>query len=96
MSSLRRVVFTAALSAVLPASASAAGDIERGRSLHDNHCLMCHKPAVYERKERVANTYPEIRQQVQRWQSNTKLNWSESDIDSVTEFLAATYYKVPE
>jgi len=90
----RAVVLAGAVLAALSTPASAA-DLERGRSLHDNHCLMCHRTAVYVREDRIAGTYLEIRQQVQRWQENTKLRWSPSDIDSVTEFLAETYYKIP-
>lgn len=72
-----------------------AGDLERGRALHDNHCVMCHGPALYGREDRVANTYLEIRQQVQRWQENTRLRWSQYDVESVTDWLAERHYKVP-
>ena len=48
-----------------------------------------------QREDRLANTYLEIRQQVDRWQGNTRLRWSPQDIESVAEFLASRYYKVP-
>lgn len=83
-------------SALVAASApSTAADLDRGRSLHDTHCVLCHTPSVYSRDDRIANSYLEIRQQVQRWQENTKLRWSPYDIDSVSEFLADKYYKIP-
>lgn len=83
-------------SLLFAASAPTIGaDLERGRSLHDTHCVLCHEPALYARPDRIANSYLEIRQQVQRWQDNTKLRWSPYDIDSVAEFLADKYYKIP-
>jgi mono/diheme cytochrome c family protein len=72
-----------------------AGDLERGRALHDNHCIMCHAPNLYGREFRTVNTYLEIRQQVHRWQENTRLRWTQYDVESVTDWLAEKYYKVP-
>ena len=83
-----------AVSAAVPVAASAA-DLERGRMLHENHCRMCHDSIAYKRGDKIANTYAEIKAQVTRWQTNTGLHWSEADIDSVTAFVAKTYYKLP-
>jgi mono/diheme cytochrome c family protein len=89
-----RIAAAAALLGSLAAPAL-AGDLERGRALHDNHCVMCHDPDLYGREDRVANSYLEIRQQVQRWQENTRLRWTQYDVESVTDWLAEKYYKVP-
>jgi mono/diheme cytochrome c family protein len=83
-----------AAGAVAPVTATAA-DLERGRMLHENHCRMCHDSIAYKRGERIANDYAQIKAQVTRWQTNTGLRWSEEDIDSVTAFVAKTYYKLP-
>lgn len=83
-----------AVSAAVPVAASAA-DLERGSMLHENHCRMCHDSIAYKRGDKIANTYAEIKAQVTRWQTNTGLHWSEADIDSVTAFVAKTYYKLP-
>lgn len=80
--------------AVVPVAAGAA-DLERGRMLHENHCRMCHESIAYKRGDRIANTYAQVKEQVARWQSNTGLNWSAADIDSVTAFVVKTYYKLP-
>jgi mono/diheme cytochrome c family protein len=87
------VAAVALLALALPA---AAADLDRGRSLHDNHCVLCHTTSVYTREDRLANSYLEVRQQVQRWQENTKLRWSPTDIDNVTEYIAEKYYKLPQ
>ena len=70
-------------------------DSERGRMLHDTHCISCHGTNVYKRDSKVATNYDEIRTQVVRWQTNVSLRWSEADIDAVTTYLARTFYKVP-
>ena len=94
MSMLARLSLAGAMLAMVSVPSPAA-DLDRGRSLHDTHCVLCHSPSVYTREDRIANNYVEILQQVQRWQDNTKLRWSPYDIDGVTEFLAERYYKVP-
>lgn len=86
----------AAVALVVFALPAAAADRDRGRSLHDNHCVLCHTTSVYTREDRLANSYLEVRQQVQRWQENTKLRWSPTDIDNVTEYIADKYYKLPQ
>ncbi len=78
-----------ALCGALPASA------QQAQTLHDTYCVMCHGSQVYTRAERLANDYAGIRAQVDRWQGNVSLNWSDAQIDSVAEFLARKYYKVP-
>jgi mono/diheme cytochrome c family protein len=81
--------------AACAATPATAADLERGRLLHENHCRMCHESIAYKRDERIANDYAQIKAQVTRWQTNTGLRWSEEDIDSVTAFVAKTYYKLP-
>lgn len=76
------------------AGGASAGDMDRGQALHDTFCVACHTPAVFQREDRLANTYLEIRQQVERWQGNARLRWSQQDIESVAEYLAGKYYKV--
>lgn len=68
---------------------------ERGRMLHDTHCISCHGTQVYKRDSKVATNYEEIRTQVVRWETNVSLHWSAGDIDAVTTYLARSFYKVP-
>lgn len=80
---------------VCMAVSAQAGDLERGRALHDTHCLMCHDSGIYSRQDRIANSYLEVRQQVQRWQENTRLRWTQYDVESVTDWLSEKHYKLP-
>lgn len=81
--------------AILTAPAALAGDLVRGKSLHDTFCIACHSPVVYQRKDRLADSYLEVRQQVERWQGNARLRWSSYDVESVTDYLADKYYRIP-
>jgi mono/diheme cytochrome c family protein len=90
-----RVSCLAAASVLFFAFAAPAADVERGRALHDTHCRMCHTSAAYKRDSKVGHTYEDVRAEVVRWQKNSSLRWSEDDIDSVTSYLAKTYYGLP-
>ena len=70
-------------------------EAERGRLLHDTHCISCHGTQVYKRDSKVATNYDEIRAQVVRWETNVSLRWSDGDIDDVTTYLARKFYLVP-
>ncbi|PWT76961.1 MAG: cytochrome C [Proteobacteria bacterium] len=84
-----------ALALCFAASSAISADIDRGKSLHETHCGMCHDSVAYKRDSRIAKTYEEVRAQVTRWQTNTSLRWSDQDIEDVTAYLAKTYYKIP-
>jgi hypothetical protein len=71
---------------------SFAQDLQRGKMLHDTHCIACHDARIYTRENRVARDPERLRVEVDRWQKNTSLGWDEADIDAVTGFLAARYY----
>lgn len=84
-----------ALALLLGLAAAAWGqDGSRGQSLHDTHCLMCHDSRVYTRSDRSANNRDQVRAEVQRWQKAVALNWAEADVDAVTDFIAARYYRL--
>lgn len=83
------------LALLLGLAATAWGrDGGRGQSLHDTHCLMCHDTRVYSRSDRIANDRDRVRAEVTRWQKAVALNWAEADVDAVTDFIAARYYRL--
>jgi mono/diheme cytochrome c family protein len=92
---LRLASICAGAFAVLAGVSAAAQDLERGRLLHENHCRMCHDSIAYKRGAKLAPDYAAVKAQVTRWQTNTGLRWSAEDIDSVTAFVARTYYQYP-
>ncbi len=62
------------------------------KTMHDTYCIMCHGTEVYTRESRIAHDYDSLRAQVARWQSNVALNWSDTEIDMMTTWLAQRYY----
>ena len=86
------LVWLSAATAVTPVYAA---DFERGRSLYENHCRMCHESLAFKRGDKIAKDYEEVRTQVNRWQTNTSLHWSAEDIENVASYVARTYYKIP-
>jgi hypothetical protein len=95
MKGMKRIIGCAAGAALVYAAGTPAQDLERGRMLHENHCRMCHDSIAYKRSERIAKDAAQVRAQVVRWQTNTGLNWSAQDIDSVAAYVTRQYYKYP-
>jgi cytochrome c2 len=90
---LLRLVSAAAFLAVAAVSIDAhAQNIERGRTLYENHCQVCHKADIHGRKNRMAIGIAELRDIVQRWQANQKLRWSPEEIEDVVQFLSTSRY----
>lgn len=82
-----------ALALLLGVAANAyAQDTGTGQSLRDTHCQMGHGTQPYTREDRAANSWVEIRAEVNRWRKAVSLNWSGADIDDVTDFIAVKYY----
>jgi mono/diheme cytochrome c family protein len=80
---------------ILAAAPACPVDLERGQSLYENHCRMCHESIAFKREDKIAKNYEEVSAQVRRWQTNTSLHWSAEDIENVASYVARTYYKIP-
>ena len=65
-----------------------------GQILHDTYCVVCHDSRVYTREERLARDCREIRAEVRRWQQNIGLKWNDADIESVSSYIAAKFYRL--
>ena len=75
-------------------SQAQAQDLQRGKLLHDTHCVSCHDARIYSRSNRVANDADRLRLEVDRWRKNISLPWEQGEIDAVTAFLASRYYGI--
>jgi len=80
---------------LLAAGAACAGDAERGRALYDSRCTDCHTESVHGRAKREATDFEAVRRWVTRWNDNLRLQWKDEEIEDVTVFLNATYYRFP-
>jgi len=77
---------------VLPLTAIYAEDISIGKELHQENCLECHKPELYERADRTVKTLKHLRSQVLFCAVINDVEWFDEEIDDVTAYLNAFYY----
>ena len=68
----------------------------RGELLYTTHCQTCHTTQVHWRERRLATDYTSLADQVERWQTNAGLGWSREDVDAVSRYLNAQFYRFPE
>jgi len=66
--------------------------VVRGERVH-NVCLPCHNTSLYVSPQREIKSLPELRQEVARWGDYYNPALSEQDIDDVTAYLNANFYK---
>jgi len=88
------IALFAAVSLAIPAAGSGAElpDLERGRALYENHCIVCHTPKVHRRVPSLPLHTDDLRFIVTLWTSQQGLRWSRDDIEDVVYFLDRTYY----
>ena len=78
----------------------AAGDVERGRTLHKENCISCHANAyggdgtgIYTRADRKIESLDGLRNQVMRCKTALDVPWPEHQIDDVITYLNKSFYK---
>ena len=68
-------------------------DLERGRALYENHCVVCHTPKVHRRVPPLPLHTDDLRFIVTVWVSQQGLRWSRDDVEDVVHYLDRTYYR---
>lgn len=68
-------------------------DAEHGQKLHDEQCMKCHDSGVYTREDRRVADRDALVKQVKRCELNLGLNWFDTDINDVVQYLDQSYYK---
>ncbi len=81
-----------ALGAVASCAEPARGDAARGEQIHAV-CLSCHGTGLYTSPQRKIKSLPALRQEVARWGDYYNPALSEQDVDDVTAYLNASFYK---
>ena len=66
---------------------------DRGQLLYENHCTACHEKSVHSRKHYKANSINDIHQWVIRWSKNLELDWTNNDVDIVTDYINRRFYQ---
>lgn len=68
-------------------------DLARGRTLYENHCIVCHTPKVHRRPAPLPLGADDLRYIVALWATQQGLNWSREDIEDVAFYLDRTHYR---
>jgi mono/diheme cytochrome c family protein len=92
------IIFSAAFWGVLAtgttcASANTVGNYANGELLYQTHCIDCHTTQMHWRDNRIAKDWPGLRFQVNRWQKQTGLLWSEQEVADVAHYLNVVHYQ---
>lgn len=88
----RRWLLTAYLiSSMLPVIAQA--DVERGKGLYENHCLVCHSDAIHKRKRSKVDSREALNAWIQAWSTHAGLNWSDQEVNDTAGYMILKYYR---
>lgn len=68
----------------------------RGQLLYTTHCIACHNTQMHWRDRKLAKDWPSLRAQVQRWQAQAQLGWSDADVNEVARYLNDAIYGYPQ
>ena len=74
-------------------SVAGAADLERGRQLHEDHCMECHTPEVYVRENRIVNSFQGLKERIRQCELSNELAWFEEEVDDVAAYLNAEFYR---
>ena len=72
---------------------------EDGKALHETHCIGCHSRmtggdghVIYTRDDRIARNMDQLQVRVAHCSKGSNTAWSESEINTVTQYLNNQYY----
>ncbi|MFC1665613.1 c-type cytochrome, partial [Pseudomonadota bacterium] len=76
--------------------AAQPGDVQRGKSLYENHCMECHTSVVHVREDHKAKSINEIQQFIIRWVNYKKIPWTMEEVQDVLAYINEQYYHYGE
>jgi len=79
--------------AVVPGWGAEMPNLERGRALYENHCIVCHTAKVHRRVPPLPLGIDDLRYIVTLWASQQGVRWSAEDIEDVVHYLNRTHYR---
>jgi mono/diheme cytochrome c family protein len=97
---MKTLLIAIALSSMVPLSALAAADVEKGKRLHDQQCTRCHieryggdGSQMYLRKDRLIRDRAALGQRVAMCNTMINAGLFPEDEENVAAYLAQRYYK---
>ena len=70
-------------------------DATPGELLYSTYCIGCHTEQAHWRDKKLATDWTSLVAETRRWQTNSGLNWSQDDIESVARYLNRLHYHYP-
>ena len=67
-------------------------DLANGERLHQENCMQCHTPEIYQRENRIVNNFDELDSRVRQCELTNELTWFDEEIDDVINYLNVNYY----
>ena len=83
----------AGVALALPVAAAEVPNLERGRALYENHCVVCHTSKVHRRYPPSAIDREALRFIVKVWVEEQKLRWRSEDVEDVVQYLDRAHYR---
>jgi mono/diheme cytochrome c family protein len=83
------------LAGLVQAHAQGSDSATRGALLYETHCIGCHTSQMHWRENRLAKDWPSLKLQINRWQKETALGWTEQEIVDVATYLNGLHYRFP-
>jgi len=90
------VLAAVVLTAAAAGTHAAEPDIDQGRLLYENHCMVCHTSKVHRRNPPSAVDWEALRFIVQVWAEEQKLRWTAEEIEDVVHYVDRTHYRFPK
>jgi mono/diheme cytochrome c family protein len=93
---LGTLLIALSLSAASTSNAQKEPKTDGGALLYQTYCIACHTKQIHWRDRKLAADWSTLRQQVNRWQVNGGLQWTDDQIDEVARYLNDAIYHFPE
>lgn len=73
---------------------------DKGQILYESHCIECHSRmtggdgnVLYKRDDKIVSSKITLTERVNFCAESVSAQWSQSDVDAVTNYLNEKYYK---
>lgn len=73
-----------------------SAEFDRGQELYENHCQSCHESWVHTRAKRQVTSISELQRRVSSMSVHIGLNWSNEEINDVTDYLSRRFYQLTD
>jgi mono/diheme cytochrome c family protein len=86
-------VLVAQLAAGQDGTTAAQPNNARGQMLYEANCEGCHKEQIHWRAAKSVRDWASLRAMVRHWETAARLRWRDEDIEAVSQYLNARYYR---